>query len=369
MVGTTIVPIRPQSTRSTFGAQAPTLRYTSPVKQPDFRPLTDSLALLPEQLAAGWGATADVRLPSSLRSARAVVVAGMGGSNLGAQIASSVFASVLQKPITVHADYGLPRWVGKETLVVASSYSGSTEEAVSTYREAKKRRLPLVVLTGGGTLKALAIRDQVPMILFPTETNPSGQPRFGVGLSFGAFAHLLVDIGALPTATLALPKLVASARKVVRSANGWAGPTSKMLIGNVPVFLGAEHLVGNLHTAANQFNENAKTVALWFALPDLNHHLLEGLSQPREVVRRLVAVGFDSPNYSERNRKRLRLTLSIFKKRGAKTLTVRPVGATRLDEALFTLAWGGAVSLALARATKQKPQNIPWVEYFKKQLA
>lgn len=331
--------------------------------------LSESLALLPDQLKAGWKAAEDASIPAHFRTVASVVVAGMGGSHLGPRIAASVFADQLRTPVVIHADYGLPAWVGKRRLVVASSYSGGTEETLSAYREARRRKLPLVALCGGGALAARARRDRVPSIIFPTDTNPSGQPRFGVGLSFGAFCHLLVRLGALPKSTVSAAMLTAGGRAAVRRATGWASPTARMLSGTVPLLIGAEHLIGNLHTAANQFNENAKTLALWYPLPDLNHHLLEGLTQPKSTVRNLTVVAFDSPRYRTENRKRLALTLGIFKKQGAKTLRVRPVGSSALDEALFVLAWGGAVSVELARKTKQQAHEIPWVEYFKKQLA
>ncbi len=331
--------------------------------------LSESLALLPEQLASGWRAASRTTLPSVLRATDAVLVAGMGGSHLGPRIAASVFAGQLTKPILFHADYGLPAWANKRTLVVASSYSGGTEETLSALKEAVKRGIPAVALSGGGKIAAAASRAKRPSIVFPTDTNPCGHPRFGVGLSIGASTRLLVRTGALPTSAVTTDALEHGARQALKRSVGWTRPGATMLTGKVPVLIGAEHLVGNLHAGANQFNENAKTVALHFPLPDLDHHLLEGLSQPREVVRKLVAVGFDSQHYSPRNRKRLRLTLAIFKKRGAKTLTVRPVGTTKLDEALFMLAWSGTVSVALARKTKKKPQLIPWVEYFKQQLA
>lgn len=344
-------------------------RILTEVETTDPGRLAESLTLLPDQLAAGWNAAGSLKLPSGLSAVDSILVAGMGGSHLGPRIAASVFDSQLKKSIVVHSDYGLPGWVGRRTLVVASSYSGGTEETLSAYAEAGKRGAHRVVLAGGGTLAAAAKRDLIPAIVFPTETNPSGQPRFGVGLSFGAFTHLLQRIGALPSSHVTSAKLVAGGRSATLKARGWANPTAKMLVGKVPVLIGAEHLIGNLGAAANQFNENAKTVALWFPLPDLNHHLLEGLSQPKDVIRKLTVIGFDSAQYRAQNRKRLALTLGIFKKQGAKTLNVRPVGSSLLDEALFVLAWSGAVSVELAQKTKQKAHEIPWVEYFKEQLA
>ena len=119
---------------------------------------------LPRQLALARRVAAAVKLPASHREVDAICVLAMGGSAIGADLVAGIAGERLRVPLVVHRDYGLPAWAGKRTLVIAASHSGETVETVSGAQEARGRRLPLVVISTGGTLGTTAAGDGTPYL-------------------------------------------------------------------------------------------------------------------------------------------------------------------------------------------------------------
>jgi glucose/mannose-6-phosphate isomerase len=117
---------------------------------------------LPRQLALARRVAASVKLPTSHTDVDAVCVLAMGGSAIGADLVEGIAGERLRVPLAVHRDYGLPAWAGERTLVIAASHSGETVETVSGAGEARRRGLPLVVISTGGALGTAAAADGTP---------------------------------------------------------------------------------------------------------------------------------------------------------------------------------------------------------------
>ena len=149
---------------------------------------------LPEQLMSAWKLGMQQSLPET-RIVRSVVIAGMGGSAIGADLLLGYSASIGPTPLTVIREYDLPSWVqGPETLFIASSHSGNTEETLSAWAEAKRRGCSMLAITTGGKLETEAHQAGVPCWHFDF----SGQPRAAVGYSFGLLLCLFSRMGFLP---------------------------------------------------------------------------------------------------------------------------------------------------------------------------
>ncbi|MBU0671340.1 hypothetical protein KKF29_04230, partial [Patescibacteria group bacterium] len=133
--------------------------------------------------------------------------------------------------------------------------------------------------------------------------------------------------------------------------------------GTMPMWVAAEHLKGNAHILANQTNETGKEFATWFSVPELNHHLMEGLSFPKEMKKMLMFVLFDSDLYYKRNRVRMKLTKEVIEKNKVKTGVVKVVGKNKAEQVFGMLAWGGYFSLYMAMLNEIDPSLIPWVDY------
>ena len=120
-----------------------------------------------------------------------LVVAGMGGSAIGGDLAAALLADELKIPMSIHRDYGIPGYVGRDSLVIASSYSGNTEESLSAFGEAQKRGAKVLVLTTGGKLAELGRGANYPVVTFSYKA----QPRAALGYSLGLVLGCLVRLG------------------------------------------------------------------------------------------------------------------------------------------------------------------------------
>lgn len=333
----------------------------------------EALDLLAEQLADGWAQAKRVKIPAIYKSAQRVVICGMGGSHLGADILRSVLADRLKIPVEIIADYKLPAWVNKNALVICSSYSGSTEETLEALDVAKRRGLNIVVVTSGGKLAGAAKKLRLPAYVYKPNANPSGQPRLGVAYSFTATLACLHKLGVVSLNTRELANMAAAARRATKRYGLVARKTpamelAKNMLGGVPMLVGAEWMTGNLHAWVNQIHENAKSYAIWYALPDLNHHLLEGLRN-RQVTKMIRAVFITDPSLYSRTLRRYILTAKILRRLGARVYTVRLHEREPLSKAIELLAFGGYVSWYLSAMRQVNPAPIPTVDELKAALA
>lgn len=334
-----------------------------------------SLDRLADQLRDGWRQAHRVKLPRAYRNITSIALCGMGGSHLGADILRSALANDLRVPLTIIADYSLPAWVGPRTLVICSSYSGSTEETLTALRAASKRSAKIVAVTSGGKLASWAATERLPLYLYAATENPSGQPRLGVAYGMMATLACFRKLGLVKiseTEIQRLPLIAWEATKRYSPRRPMKSNGAKQLAASwtkaIPLLLGAEWTAGNLQVLNNQINENAKTMAAWYLLPDLNHHLLEGLRN-RNITKQLHAVIILDDRYNRRIQRRIILTTRLLKQLSAKVSTYKPHGATPLEKAIDLLAFGGYLSWYLAAARKVRPADIPTVNYLKQQLA
>src|SRR3989344_8297704 len=242
------------------------------------------------------------------RDWRQVVVCGMGGSALAADFLRYSLWQRLRRPVIIVNNYQLPKFVDRQSLVVISSYSGSTEEAISCYRQARRQGLTMVVLTAGGHLTKLAKTDKVPLVLFDTKYNVSGAPRLGLGYSIAALVALVQQLGLSSFRQADLLKLI----RFLRTPKDLP---IKQLSGRSVIVVASEHLIGGAHVFCNQLNESAKVFAAYFALPEMNHHLLEGFGSLKNR-KDWVVIFLESATYSKRLTRRYQLTKAIVKKYG-----------------------------------------------------
>src|SRR3970282_1935268 len=124
--------------------------------------MLEAIASLPAQLRDGWARTRGLTLPASHRGAHSVAVLGMGGSAIAGDLVRGVFAERLRLPLITVRDYELPAFAGPGTLVVASSYSGATEETIAALTTALERKCPVAIITTGGPLLRVGRRAGPP---------------------------------------------------------------------------------------------------------------------------------------------------------------------------------------------------------------
>lgn len=303
----------------------------------------------------------------SVKKYARLIIVGMGGSRLPADILINCLSEKLLVPVMIVSDYGFPeKLLDSGTAVIAISYSGETEEVLVAIEQANKHNVDVYTISAGGKLaQAKAVKN----IIFPTTDNPSQQPRYGVGYMLGALLGLFQVLQLVDLTLKEVKNSLAIANKDVTKLKNQLLKTTNELTKKIPILIGAEHLAGLALLMQNQIHETAKHFSCQFIVPNLNHHLLEGLANPKSTYKNFYFIFFNSDLYHQRNQQRIKLTLQTIKKQGFDGKILQLTKNNKLTQALTLLVVAGNLALTLAKNNKVDPKVVPWVDYFKKSLA
>lgn len=337
------------------------------VKRLDPQDTLRSTELLPEQLEAALEQVKQIQVPPGYNTVSNIVFCGMGASIYGALVVKALFGPDFAYPTEMVSDYHLPKYVDHNSLVVLTSYSGTTEEVLSCAAEAKEKGAKMLVLTKGGALAEFAKTNNVPAYIFDGALNPAGVPRLGNGYTIVGLMGLLNNAGIIKLDEGLLMGGIAHIRKNKDAIVERAMHDSHSMMGKLPIIFAAEHLSGNAQILRNQFNETAKTFSAYYLIPDLNHHLMEGLQFPNPSDLKFMI--FDSRSYSAKIQKRVALTMDVVRQNNHTILEYITRGEDKYQDFLEVLALGSYTTLYLGLLYEQNPAVNPWVDMFKKKLA
>jgi glucose/mannose-6-phosphate isomerase len=334
-----------------------------------------SIEALADQVKHAWQSTQALNFSVDTARVQNVVVTGMGGSGLGPDIFKHLFADTLSVPFEIYNGYQLPAYVSEHSLVVLSSYSGGTEETVSCAKAVKATGAQVLVITSGGELGKIAAAENYPAYIIDPVHNPSGQPRMAIGYAVFGLIGLLGKAGLVKITDEQVAEIITT----IISTSEKLGPETlaqenqaKLLAFNCverrPILVGSEFLVGAVHTATNQFNENAKIYADFKVLPEINHHLLEGLRFPKSNAGSHYFIFFNSKLLQARNQKRLQLSQQVMEKNGMDAITVDLTADTKFAQVFELLTLMSYTNFYVSMLEGIDPGPIPTVDWFKEQL-
>ncbi|MCL5784222.1 MAG: bifunctional phosphoglucose/phosphomannose isomerase [Patescibacteria group bacterium] len=326
-----------------------------------------STEMLADQCKQIWEDAKSLEFPDSYKNCQNIILCGMGGSAYGGYVVSSLFKDSLKASIISNNDYGLPAFANENSLIFLSSYSGSTEEVLSCAQKAQEKNLKITGTTSGGKLGDLFKDEEAPGLIFDPKFNPSAQPRLGTGYMVLGSIGLLNKLGVISVSDEEVSKAISELEENTEDIKAKAKSLVEKIKGFIPVIISAEFLAGNAHIMRNQFNETAKSFAAYSQLPELNHHLMEGLKNPAD--RKLLMLFIASDMYSDKLKKRLELTKDVVNKNNVNYEEYVAEGSSKLSQMLNVLSFGGFLTLYLAFLYGEDPSLIPWVDYFKEQLA
>jgi len=333
------------------------------------------IRLLPDQIRDAWESINKISFKKDFNNCQNAVLLGMGGSALGGRMVKALFEKSLRAPFEISTQIYVPNYVSKNTLVIASSYSGNTEETILATQDAIKKGAQIFVLSTGGKLSELQKNHNLEGFVFDPKYNPSNQPRLATGYSVGSILALLNKLNFLSLTSDELEEALLEMTKFslefgnLEDHQNIAASFAKSIKNHAPILVASEHLLGAAHTFKNQFNETAKTFSVLFDLPELNHHLMEGLKHPAQMKEFLKFVFFESDLYSEKIKLRYPLTKEVVEKNEISILSYKMRGKTKLSQMFEFLIFGSFVELYLGELYHEDPTAIPWVDYFKQKLS
>ena len=341
-------------------------------KQLDTLNMLGEIDNLPDQLASAYQLGMKHALPD-WKDFKQVVIAGMGGSAIGADLLASYCASLAPLPVSVHRDYSLPLFArGSETLVICSSHSGNTEETLDAFESARKSECRIVVVCTGGELAKRAKDNNIPLWTF----DHAGQPRAAVGFSFGLLLAMFQRLGFLPDQSKEMEDAVASMKRsqqhlkadvpaVKNPAKRYAG----QLMGRWVTFMGSGLLSVVARRWKGQINEVAKAGANFEFLPEADHNTLAGTMNPQETLNaHTMTLFLRAPSDHPRNRLRSDLTRKAFMLEGMNTDYVDARGNTPLAHMWTSILFGDYMAYYLAMGYGVDPTPIQALVEFKEAM-
>ena len=328
---------------------------------------------LPSQLGYAYQLGMRLELPD-WKNIKQVVIAGMGGSAIGADLLTSYGTSLLSIPVTVHRDYGLPLFArGSETLVICSSHSGNTEETLDAFETALKAESRIIVICTGGKLAARAKENSIPVWTF----DHAGQPRAAVGFSFGLLLAMFQGLGLIPDQTTEIEEALAAMNRIqqhlraeIPTAKNPAKRYAGQLMGRWVTITGAGLLTAVARRWKCQLNEIAKAGANFEFLPEADHNTLAGTMNPEEVLNaHTMTLFLRAPSDHPRNRLRSDLTRKAFMLEGLNTDHVDGRGNTPLAHMWTLILFGDYMAYYLAMGYGVDPTPIKALVDLKEAIA
>jgi glucose/mannose-6-phosphate isomerase len=340
----------------------------STIKQLDSQNMLGEIDNLPAQLEKAWKMGQTQALPE-MTGIRQVLISGMGGSAIGADLLAAYIAPSCPVPVIIHRDYGLPAWAhGPETLVIASSHSGNTEETLEAFNAALQNKCQLMAVTTGIKLAERAAQAKIPLWIFEHK----GQPRAAVGFSFGLLLAVFARLGLIPDPTEELAGAVAAMKKQqetlrldVQVTHNPAKRLAGQLVGRWVNVYGSGCLAPVARRWKGQINEIAKAGAGFEVLPEADHNALAGLLNPADVLSRTMTLFLRAPSDHPCNHLRLDLTRQGFMVKGLNTDVYEAQGESPLAHIWTTLHFGDYTAYYLAMAYGADPTPVEALESFK----
>jgi glucose/mannose-6-phosphate isomerase len=305
---------------------------------------------------------------TSFSAVHNIVYAGMGGSALAAQYVKTWPA--LPVPFDIVRDYDIPAYVGSNTLFIAASYSGNTEETLQAITQAEAKGAQIVVIAGGGTLQEYAAAHDRPFIQLPK----AAQPRYAVLYNLKALLAILASAGLVQADELR-PSLARAAAFLDTSTTAWlptvpasqnpAKQLAQELMGKSVVVYAGPKMYPAAYKWKISVNENAKQVAWVSQIPEFSHNEFLGWSvQP--VDKPYAVVDLRSSLEHPRVQKRFTVTARMLSGMRPEPFVVQAEGENELEQLLWLVAFGDFVTLYLALLNGLNPAPVDLVEKFKK---
>ena len=327
---------------------------------------------LPMQCRQAWQAAMNFKLPADYAGVDKVIILGMGGSAIGGDLVRSLVQSEAKIPVIVHRDYGLPAFVDDKTLVIASSYSGNTEETLSGFEPALKTKAKKLAMTTGGKVQELAEANNIPVF----KIEYKAQPRAALGFSFLPTLGVLQKLGFLKDKSADVTESVQvlellSARLDEKSplTGNPAKQLAQRLYGCLTVIYGAGIAAEAAHRWKTQINENGKAWAFYEVFPELNHNATVGYPFPPEIAQKIRVILLRSPLFNERVKLRYDVTCELLKRAGVAYEFVDSEGKSALSQMMSLVMMGDFSSYYLAILYRVDPSPVDVISYLKDRLA
>ena len=300
-----------------------------------------------------------------------IIIAGMGGSAIGGEILQNWLRNELPIPIQVCNDYTLPAYANKGTLFFANSYSGNTEETLSVFLDAIRRKCTIIVTTSGGYLLSFSKELQVPYVTIPSQI----PPRAALPYLFFSLPVLMERMNVLPSVDENLQEAIQVLKKVgeenspeIPTEDNPAKKLALELVETIPIIYGFRQYQSIAHRLKTQFNENSKVPSKHDVFPELNHNETVGWEAPEILTKNYSIILIRDPNEPPEIRHRIETTKSLVLHKAKKVLEINARGEGKLAKMFSVLRIGDFTSVYLAILQGVDPTPVKIIDEVKRAL-
>jgi glucose/mannose-6-phosphate isomerase len=298
---------------------------------------------------------------------RNVLITGMGGSGIGANLVQSLTFGRVPIPITVCKGYNIPQFVSPHTLFIACSYSGNTEETLATIQKAMLKRAHIICITSGGRMLDLAKEYNFFYVQVP---GGYGSPRAMIGYMIVALLTSLYHTNLIGAAFIKeTENAIEYLDRGEKAIQAEAELIAKKLKGKLPFI----YCDGRLHAMATRFqqqlNENSKQIAHVNTFPEMNHNEIVGWRFPENILQQVQVIYLYSDHDHERVEKRMEICREIIEKRSNTIIDIVAEGASLLEQYYYLIHLTDWISFYLAIENQVEPDPVEAIDFLKAELA
>jgi glucose/mannose-6-phosphate isomerase len=298
-----------------------------------------------------------------------VVVTGMGGSAISADLAMNYLQDEIRVPFFVNRSYNLPAFADDNTLIVISSYSGNTEESVSVFHQAIKRHCMIIAITTGGEVQKICESNKIPFI----SLMPGMQPRYALGQSFFTLLRVLENLKIIPSQETVIKEIRDIWREsgeALSGENNTAFNYARELIGFIPVIYSAAYITDAIgYRFKCQLNENSKIHAFHNVIPEMNHNEIIGWESFNQKEIRAKVINIIDRDYPEQVRKRFEITSGLITAKDTNIINLESkqnIFKKRIFDLIYLTDW---ISYYMAVLRGFDPVEIDYIHLLKKKLS
>ncbi len=335
--------------------------------------MLDSIADFPEQIKKSYELVESSNL-ESIYKVDNIIFTGMGGSAISGDILKAFFMDKIDIPIYVNRQYELPKWAHKNTLVITQSYSGNTEETLSSFKHAYQKRCKILGISSGGKLEEFCKKRDIYHIKIPTGYQPraaTGYMLFSALLALKKSGILRIDIEKEIQETIALTEDFRDKnKKDILLDKNISKKIAQKIYKKIPQIYGWQEFTPIAKRWCTQFNENSKIICRFDEVSECNHNDIVGWSLNTEATKNFVCILFrDKDEESIYMSTRLDFMKKLFKTNAADTIEIDIEGKKRLAKMMYTMYLGDFVSCYLAILRKIDPTPVNIITELKEELA
>lgn len=310
--------------------------------------------------------------PRINNSIQNIIYLGMGGSAIAGDIIKEVMYDDLKIPLQINRGYEIPGYCTESTLIIASSYSGNTEETLAAVKKAEKKGAQIVAITSGGEMLKLAKKNKWPVLPVPEGFPP--RQAFGY-LFFLAYQLILQTLGQSMSSD-EFDHLIHFAESIVQVSDeqsvegrAFTKDLAIRLKNKIPIIYSSAPYLESVSTRwKNQFQENSKSMAFNNVIPEMNHNEIVGWEMKSLHSKDYLVLFLEYNQSNPRIEKRIQLTKNIIQDRETEVAKIYAEGNSLLANVISLIIKGDWISYYLALLNERNPAKIVNIDYLKSEL-